>query len=244
MKNNTRTLGTINAKEKPEKASVPSRAVERAYDYLHRQAVGFGFKPEERINEVEVAGILDMSRAPVREALNRLVMNGLVVFEAGKGFFCRKLSIREISELFEIRSDLETAGMRSAVRNATDAEIRAARESWAELVERQNEMDIETLVNSDEQFHLHLMELAGNSERVKYMRNINERIRFVRRINLESEKGRATTLSEHTHVLDALFARDGERAAELMALHLKSSSAELRSHVHEGIARIFADKMT
>lgn len=230
-------------REKPEKTSPSAMAVERAYDYLRQQAVGFGFRPGERINEVEIAGILKMSRAPVREALNRLVMNGLVAFEAGRGFFCRKLSVKEVSELFELRADLELAAVRGAIKNAPDEAIRAVRQTWAGIVAHQNEMDIERLVDSDEQFHLQLAELAGNSERVKYMRNINERIRFIRRINLEAEGRRATIIGEHTRILDAIAVRDAQAAIGLMENHVQFSAVDLRSHIHEGIARIYADEM-
>ncbi|MCD8350156.1 MAG: GntR family transcriptional regulator [Planctomycetaceae bacterium] len=220
-----------------------ARAVERAYEYLRQQAIRYGFRPGERINEVEIAASLGMSRAPVREALNRLVMNGLVAFEAGKGFLCRRLSVKEVTELFEIRSDLELAGVRDAVATASDEDIHVVQAGWAEIVVHQAGLDIETLVDCDEQFHLDLTELGGNAERVKYMRNINERIRFVRRINLEEEGRRATIIGEHSRVLDAIAARDGKKVAELMAHHLYFSAADLRSHVHEGFARIFADDM-
>lgn len=229
--------------EKLEKTSSSARAVERAYDFLRQQAVGFGFRPGERINEVEIAGVLNMSRAPVREALNRLVMNGLVAFEAGKGFFCRKLSVKELSELYELRSDLEIAAIRGAIANAADEDIWAVRESWTGVVARQKDLDIETLVNCDEQFHLDLAGLAGNAERLKYMQNINERIRFVRRINLETEGRRDTIIGEHSQILDALAVRNEKAILELMKHHLEFSSADLRSHIHEGIARIYADEM-
>lgn len=231
-------------KVKKEKSSSTStaRAVERAYEYLHHQAVSFGIRPGERINEVEVAANLEMSRAPVREALNRLVMNGLVAFEPGKGFFCRKLSVKEVSELFELRSDMEASAVHSAVKTAKDEDIQAVREFWSDVVAQGNKMDIEALLNYDEEFHLKVIGLAGNSERVKFMQNINERIRFVRRINLESEGRRATIIGEHSQLLDAIAQRDENTALKLLESHLKFSHDDLRAYIHEGIARIYADE--
>lgn len=59
-------------------------AASRAYEYLLQQTVTFGIRPGDRVNEVQIAAALNMSRAPVREALNRLVTQGLVRSEGGK----------------------------------------------------------------------------------------------------------------------------------------------------------------
>jgi DNA-binding GntR family transcriptional regulator len=229
--------------EKNSTTTSSARMVERAYNFLRQQAVGFGFHPGERVNEVATAVSLKMSRAPVREALNRLVMKGLFEFEPGKGFFCRKLSVKEVSDLFELRENLETASLRYVVKNATDAEIQERRKSWTEVVARQEKMDIESLVDFDEQFHIQLAQLAGNLERLKILQNINERIRFVRRINLEADERRTATIEDHTRLIEAVSKRDEEKTIKIIGLHLKMSSADLRSHIFEGISRIYANEM-
>lgn len=105
-------------------------------------------------------------------------------------------------------------------------------------------MDIETLVDADEAFHLGIAALAGNSERRRYLANINARIRFVRRINLEDASRRESSLKEHSDILDAFTGRRGEEAAALMKQHLRLSSEELKDHIKAGLARIYADDIT
>lgn len=218
-------------------------ALEKAFEHLHARAVRFDILPGERINEMEVAEHLHISRAPVREALNRLVMNGLMDFEPGRGFFGRKLRLREISELCALRADLELPAVRAACKNASDENIAAMAEAWDLIVRRQDEMDIEELVDRDERFHLDLAGLAGNNERIKFMKNVNERIHFVRRINLETEGRRNTIISEHSGVLAAIADRDEDNAVRLMGHHLDFCPDVLKSHVYEGIARIYADEV-
>ena len=65
--------------------------VDRAYERLKRMAIGYHLKPGERLNEGELAKQLGVSRTPLREALNRLAMEGFLRFSPGKGFFCREL---------------------------------------------------------------------------------------------------------------------------------------------------------
>ncbi len=83
-------------------------SVERAYEALRKMAINFEFKPGERLNETALTKTLDVSRTPLREALNRLVAQGFLTFELGKGFFCRALSPEKVFELYQLRCALET----------------------------------------------------------------------------------------------------------------------------------------
>lgn len=100
---------------------------------------------------------------------------------------------------------------------------------------------VEALIAADEAFHADLVALSGNLERVRILDNINARIRFVRRINLDDDARRSASLAEHLPILESVLAGDGDRAARLLEAHLAMSSDELRRHVEAGLARIFAD---
>lgn len=220
-----------------------TNAVERAYAHLHAITIRFGYRPGQRINEVELASSLGMSRAPVREALNRLVVDGLVTMEPQRGFSCRKLSATEIIHLYEIRTDLELPCVRRACSIASADEISALATIWSATERGQAAMDLGALVDADESFHLKIASFAGNPERVRILSNINSRVRFVRIINLESELRRTVSLAEHTRLLEAIARRETEEAVELMRLHLQCSSEEIKRHINTGLTRIYADEV-
>ncbi len=69
----------------------PFRSADRVYDAIKSMAITYGFRPGERINEVDLARQLDVSRTPLREALNRLVTEGFLTTRLNKGFFARTL---------------------------------------------------------------------------------------------------------------------------------------------------------
>src|SRR5690606_31139082 len=97
-------------RKKTQKAPPAPRAadsVNRVYAAIRRMAVNFEFRPEQRINEVELAAALNVSRTPVREALNRLVIEGLITLVPNKGFYCRPFDAEQIMSLFEVRTALE-----------------------------------------------------------------------------------------------------------------------------------------
>lgn len=225
----------------------PSRSaatsVERAYQALRAMAVRFQFKPGERLNEVEIARRLDMSRAPLREAMNRLVTEGLLTVVPNQGFSCRKLSASEIASLYEVRADLEAAGVRAAALRAARAELKELDGFWRQVAAAQGRMPIETLVERDEEFHLRLAALSGNRERVRMLENINARIHFVRRINLETPERRKESFAEHAAVMARLLKGDGDGAAELLRSHLALSAEEAALFIREGLARIYAESV-
>lgn len=220
-----------------------SNSVERAYEALRVMAVQFDLKPGERLNEVEIARQLDMSRAPLREAMNRLVTEGLLTVVPNQGFSCRKLSASEIASLYEVRADLEAAGAKAAALRAKRGDVEELDRYWHDVRVKQDKTPIEALVVRDEEFHLRLAALSGNRERVRMLDNINARIHFVRRINLETPARLKESFAEHEAILARLLQGDGDGAAEVIRSHLALSAEEAAVSIREGLARIYADSV-
>lgn len=218
-----------------------ANAVELAYEQIRDRVITFRTKPGERLNESELAVDLGMSRAPIREALNRLIADGLVHFEARRGFFCRRLSIRETTELYAVRRDLELGALKAALAEAPQEALDAFVAAWRRTLSGERSSDLDHLVTLDEDFHLALAGLADNPIRQDFLRNINARIRFVRRLNLETDQRRGSTLDEHARLLDHIAARETDSALSLMESHLNRSADEVRLQVQNAIARIYAE---
>jgi DNA-binding GntR family transcriptional regulator len=223
-------------------AKAPRRAadsVNRVYAAIREMAVSYEFRPEQRINEVELAAALKVSRTPVREALNRLVIEGLITLVPNKGFFCRAFDADEIMHLFEVRAALEMLAVRLACQRGEAADFADLAEFWSGVTGRQAEMSAEELTGRDEEFHTRIARLSGNPEILRMIEGVNARIRFVRRIEIESPRRRETTFCEHLGIVEAMTARDAERAAALMAEHITISVADAVEAMKEGLARIY-----
>lgn len=230
--------------EKTMKVKEPSTlAVKRAYDYLKKLTVDFTIHPGVQINENEIAEQLQMSRVPIREALNRLVIGEFVTFEPGKGFFCRKFSETEMKDLYEVRLDLELGAVRQACR-LEDSRIGEIMEECRQLSECWKTKDQEELTLLDEAFHIKVAALCGNKERVSFLQSIYERIRFVRKISIEEETSHVSLMGDHLKLLDAICNQDDQKATELLIRHLGVDSQGLKENIRTGMLRIYALDMT
>ncbi|MEH6548100.1 MAG: GntR family transcriptional regulator [Sneathiella sp.] len=215
----------------------PSSSVVRLYDHIKDRAISFSFKPGERINEVDLAKKLGASRTPLREALNRLTAEGLLTFERGRGFFCRDLKPREIFELYQLRSTLEVASARLACELATDDELNAVKKFLVETGSDRGALSSEKLVEFDEIFHEHIVSFTRNSEMARVLKNVNERIKFFRWIDMDNRRNE--TQHEHRYILQAICARDADKAGELMQRHITCRLDQITAAVKEGYARIY-----
>ncbi|MCP5370954.1 MAG: GntR family transcriptional regulator [Hyphomicrobiales bacterium] len=212
-------------------------SVDRLYAAVKDMAIAFAFKPGERINEVELARRLGASRTPLREGLNRLVAEGFLTFERGRGFFCREFKAREIFELYQLRTVIEVAAVRLACEQAGEAEVEALADFLDRTGPESGGRSSEELVALDEHFHEGIMALTRNAEMAKVLANVNARIKFFRWIDMDTK--RRQTQNEHRAILDALRARDADLAAGLVQDHIGRRLDQITAAIKEGYSRIY-----
>lgn len=227
------------------KERTPRRAdsAERAYNVIRKLVIDFRLKPDERINEVQLARQLDLSRTPVREALNRLASEGFLGFQPNRGFFFRAPEINDLLHLFELRTIIEASAFALTCQRATDQEIAALDKLWQELLVRYQRNDPDEILGLDEQFHVSLAALARNEEIVSVLQNLNARIRFVRRIQIEHGRNHPKMIFEHTNIVEALTARDAELGARLLKAHISLTVEDATSVMKEAVFKLYHAKM-
>jgi DNA-binding GntR family transcriptional regulator len=216
----------------------PETAVERVYEQLKTMTISFQFPPESRINELALSRRIGVSRTPLREALNRLAAEGFLRFSAQLGFFQKPLTVQTTADLYELREQIE----RSAVRLLIERASEAALDELDALVAGQSDLagaDARAVVEADERLHKALAERTGNAELVDLLNKVNERMRFVRWIDMD---GCGTdSQAQHRAILDAVRRRDAAAAERLMIDHVTPSREQIVATVKEAFARIYAD---
>lgn len=218
------------AKALPSKTE-PARgsAGDTAYEALRGMLLIFELRPGERLNEVHLAERLGLSRTPVREALNRLAAERLVLARGGHGFYVRDLDLKEAMDLYELRTALEITGFRQACERAKASDITALRRSWRAAVRQGNRMnDRAAMVGEDVRFHEALCALGGNMELLRMLGEVNARTTFIRWAYATGPRPELN-FDEHDALLEALVARDATSGAEILARHIGRRAEALTS---------------
>ena len=213
---------------------------ERGSDVLARlrdMAIAYELKPGERLSEIELAAHLGVSRTPVREALARLVTDGFLE-PASRGYVRRALDVQETLDLYEARIAIERECLRLALARATDEEIAEAQAFLAGSKAVPADTPVRELVALDEAFHLRIADMARNAELRRMLANLNERIRFVRWLDMETV-GRDSTQREHQALLDALARRDADAARSGLESHISLRREQVIEAITRGLARIW-----
>lgn len=212
--------------------------VDRIYKNIRSMAANFELKPDEKLNETSMAERLGASRTPLREALNRLVSEGFLTFQKGRGFFCRSLSVTEIFDLYQAREAVECKLVELACQRADPAELEQLQDFLNDCEEGYNaDVSPEELVELDERFHMKIAQLSRNNELVRILENLNARIRFVRTMDLDER--RVVTPQNHMDIVKAMIAGNIATAVKNMQTHIVLSQQEATQAVRKAYMRIY-----
>jgi DNA-binding GntR family transcriptional regulator len=197
---------------------------------LLSQILRGALSPGQRINEPDVAGRLQVSRVPVREALRELESSGLVISRKHAGVFVRHLGAEEIQALYGFRSLLDgfagrsaaalATGPRSALATDLDMLVNAMRDAAARH-------DVQAYYPLNLRFHWALIEATGNSPLVETYRGIVQKLHLSRLKNLSQDLGMLASNAEHERIVAALHSGDAARCEALMAQHVSDAHGRL-----------------
>jgi DNA-binding GntR family transcriptional regulator len=201
--------------------------VDRVCEIIEEAIINHTFKPAEEIPEYKLAEDIGTSNTPVREALNRLVVDGLVVKETNKPPKVISLSKKDIEELYDIRIALEVLAIEKAALyiNENDLEKMLEIQIQGEEFYRTNQM--EQYKNYSRQFHNQLFKISRNTLLVKMMIPIEKKIRLCVYSSLYIPGRMRKGIDEHYKILELLKQKKSKAAAELMRKHIQQVKLEL-----------------
>lgn len=208
---------------------------ERAYEAVKTLVLTFKLLPDQKLNEVELAMRLAISRTPLREALYRLTAEGILK-RVGRSFCVPGLNPVDVRNLFEARVEVEAAIVRLATSRATDEELADLEQFLKGSISESPEASIDRLVELDCGFHERLAVTARNSELYRILKNLNDRIHLIRWIAMEGR--RDNTQSEHQAILKYLEARDAARAEASMRKHILHRNEEILTAIRQAYAHV------
>ncbi len=204
--------------------AAPNRATE-VYEQLRRAIVEGRIRPNERLIEADLAKRLNVSRTPVRESMPQLVADGLVI-SLRRGWVVREHSAQEIQDIFEVRAALEGYAARLAAERATDGQLKEIVRIHESYVTALEESSRGHLIAHNDDFHNAVIAASGNARLAEQIQR-NSDFYFVHRIGgFLSDDDVRTSIAGHQELVDALVARDPERAEDVARLRVLEGLAK------------------
>ena len=202
---------------------------QQAYQEIRHKIVALELKPGEVINEADLIRELGLGRTPIREALQRLALEKLVVIVPRRGMFVTDIGLEDLQRLFEVRVELEGLAARLAARRGGEAHWQRMEKVLARLDDQVGDADNETLITIDGKCHEIMYEAADNAfldDTLSTMYALSLRLWYY---SLGKIGGMYDAVWEHRRILEALRAGDGDGAAKLLEEHITSFQKEIQS---------------
>lgn len=199
-----------------------------------RQAIISGqFPPGMRLMELQLAEEMGVSRTPVREAIRKMELEGLVVMIPRRGAYVADISIKDINEVYEVRTALDVLSAGLAAERIDKSEIQEMRELLAEEAALVEVKDYPKIIDNDTAFHDVIYCASGNTRCMNIISNLREQITAIRGRSMPYPGRVEIMLKEHRAIFDAIAAGKVEKAQEAVRTHMENAEQTLLKVIKE-----------
>ena len=177
--------------------------------------------------EVQLAEELGISRTPVREAIRKLEQEGYVIMIPRRGTYVSDVSVKDVKEIFEIRSALESLAISLATMRIEPDELEKLQTLLEEIGGHIENNDIDKIVATDIEFHGLLYQVSRNERLVAIISNLKEQLARFRTLSMSYPGRLQETLAEHRAMVEAIAAGDVDLAREAAERHMEQAEETL-----------------
>ncbi len=192
----------------------------RVFHKIREDILSGKYKEHEELKEVAIGEELGVSRTPVREAFRQLELEGLIQIIPNKGAYVTGITVKDVKDIYMIRSLLEGLCARWATENITEEQLEEMEENVYLAEFHASKGHLEQIAELDNRFH-DIMYEACNSKMLQHsLRDYHEYVLRVRKKTLsDANRGEASN-HEHRLIMEAIKAKDAARAEELANRHM------------------------
>lgn len=198
----------------------------QAVDVLREQVLTGEIPPGSRVNEVEVAQKLGISRGPLREAIRHLASEGLLTLVPHRGAFVPDADSDEVKALFELRTALECAAAELAASRRTDVDLVRLYEVCADS-RRNYKAGQQFPYRLDLAFHQTLLDAARSPRIAEQVRLVQQRVVLLRSALADDPPHTHASMDDHDELVKAIADGDAGKASTVMRRHLSRVCAQM-----------------
>jgi DNA-binding GntR family transcriptional regulator len=201
--------------------SIPRASLhEHVAQRLRQMLVENQIAPGAKLNERELAEVLQVSRTPLREAIKMLAAEGLVELLPNRGAIAVSLRESDVLDTFEVMAGLEALSGELAAQRITDAELAEIRATHFEMMAAYTRRDLSAYYRLNSQIHRAINAAAKNSVLTVTYNQVNARLQALRFRSNQDEAKWKQAMAEHDRMIDALGRRDAGAMRKVLGEHL------------------------
>lgn len=203
---------------------------DKAYKQIKEKIVTIEMKPGAVIREVDLMADLKLGRTPIREALKRLQSENLVIATPRRGMFVSDIAITDLTQIYEIRVELEVLCARLAAERITSSQLTEMR-TLADELRAADRSDFDQLMDLDCRFHELLYRAANNkflSDELDHLHNLSLRIWYMAVAYTRPED---LDVDAHIEILSAIQVRSSYQAESRMRKHIEKFHTTIRQYL-------------
>lgn len=186
-----------------------------------RQAILRGeLKPGERLMEIQLANKLGVSRTPIREAIRKLELEGLVLMIPRKGAEVADISEKSLRDVLEVRKALEELAVQLACDKITEEKIVDLKKAAEDFKKILKSKDITEIAEADVRFHDIIFMATDNQKLVQLLNNLREQMYRFRVEYLKKEEVHPQLIAEHEKIIECIMERDKVKASAIVSEHI------------------------
>ena len=186
-----------------------------------RQAILKGeLAPGERLMEIQLAERLGVSRTPIREAIRKLELEGLVLMIPRRGAEVARISEKSLKDVLEVRRSLEELAIELACQRMTEEDMQALEEAQKAFKAAIDQGDAMKIAETDEAYHDVIYHSTRNKRLVQILNNLREQMYRYRLEYLKDTQSHDRLVEEHQKIVNAIIEKNKEEAVRLIQEHI------------------------
>ncbi len=179
-------------------------------------------KPGERLMEIQLAQRLGVSRTPVREAIRKLELEGLVLMIPRRGAIVAEITVQDLEDVLEVRAALEELAVRRACEHITEEQLQELEKAANEFKRGLETQNLLACVETDMAFHEIIYHAAQNKRLLQMLLNLREQMYRYRLEYLKDRRMHKLLIEEHDTIRYALKKHDAAKAGSAMRVHIEN----------------------
>lgn len=193
-----------------------------------RQSILTGeLKPGERLMEIHLADKLGVSRTPIREAIRKLELEGLVTMIPRRGAEVSQITEGNLRDVLEVRRALDALAVELACERITEEQIEELKKACEQFEEVTKTGDVVKITQSDVYLHDIIINASGNHRLIQMVNNLSQQMYRYRLEYIKDESNYGTLIAEHSVIYDCIRRRDKAAGAEAIKAHVDNQEKSI-----------------